>query len=71
MAMALEMVIHAWLASDRPGYRFAVRIVPERLWSFAGPKVQVESFGPEVDHSIMDDLKNLLGVSKHLATSNL
>ena len=62
-----EIVIHRHLAGYRPGYRFAVHVAPDRLWSASGPKVQVESSGPEIDHSIIDDLRTLLGIAQHLA----
>ena len=41
-----------------------MRVSPERLWSAGGPKVQVESFGPEIDHSIMEDLQLLMSLSQ-------
>lgn len=61
---ALDGVIHTFLSAWRPSYRFAVRVSPERLWSAGGPKVQVESFGPEIDHSIMEDLQLLMSLSQ-------
>lgn len=64
---ALDGVIHTFLSAFRPGYRFAVRVSPERLWSAIGPKVQVESFGPEVDHSIMEDLRLLMSLSQQMS----
>jgi len=41
-------------------------IKPDRLWSASGPKIQIESFGPEVDHSIMEDLRSLVSLSRDL-----
>lgn len=69
VAAAFESVIHAFLVGPRPDYPFAVRIAPETLWSVTGPNLKVESFGPEIDHSLMDDLMSLLSVCKQLARS--